>query len=121
VTEIAMGWRESPAGPAPPAVDGEAVLGALALPREGRIFDLESGRWRGMPVHPVHPHFEVLTYRSPRGERNQRDLPFLAANSDGYGFISELISGSAHTGTHIDARSHAVRGERAEWYGGCSA
>ncbi len=103
------------------AAESTAVLDALALPRQGIVVDLDSRHWRGMPVHPVHPRFEVLTYRSPRGQRNQRDLPLLAGNAEGYGFVSELISGTAHTGTHIDARCHVVRGERAEWYGGRSA
>ena len=97
------------------------LLAALALPCEGRVFDLDSRHWRGMPVHPVHPGFEVLTYRTPRGERNEGDLPLLAGTTDKFGFISELISGTAHTGTHMDARCHITRGDRSEWYGGHSA
>lgn len=97
------------------------VLTALTLPSEGRVIDLDSRHWRGMPVHPVHPGFEVVAYRTPRGERNQGDLPLLAGTKDNFGFISELISGTAHTGTHMDARCHITRGERSEWYGGTSA
>ncbi len=99
------------------------LLDALASPSEGRVFDLSSGWWPGMPVHEVHPRFEVLTYRSPRGERVQRDLEFLdqAHDTSGFGFVSELVQCTSHSGTHIDALCHTVAGPRGEWYGGESA
>lgn len=103
--------------------EGEGLLEALALAREGRVFDLGSGWWPGMPVHEAHPRFELLTYRSPRGERNQRDLDFLdgAHGTSGFGFVSELLQCTSHSGTHIDALCHVVAGPRAEWHGGQSA
>jgi kynurenine formamidase len=101
----------------------ESIMSALSIPRAGRIFSLESRWWRGMPVHPVHPSFDVLTYRSPRGEQNQKDQEYLnaPANTVNYGFISELMMGTTHTGTHIDAHCHVTCGPRSEWYGGFSA
>lgn len=101
----------------------ESVMGALSIPRVGRVYSLESRWWRGMPTHPVHPRFDVLTYRSPRGEQNQRDQEYLnaPANTINYGFISELMMGTTHTGTHIDAHCHVTCGPRSEWYGGYSA
>jgi kynurenine formamidase len=111
------------ASPGTTRPDATSVLKALGIPRTGVVYDLSSGWWTGMPNHPAHPRFEVMTYRSPQGLRNQQDLEFLApsVNTIGYGFVSELIIGTAHTGTHIDAMCHVTRGSRAEWHGGVSA
>lgn len=103
------------------AITPESTLAALALPRTGRVFSLESRWWRGMPVHPVHPRFDVITYRTPRGFAIQKDQEYMnpPANTVDYGFISELILGTAHTGTHVDALAHVTCG--GEWHGGHSA
>jgi kynurenine formamidase len=99
------------------------VLAALAIPRAGRVFSLESRWWRGMPVHHVHPRFELVTYRTPKGFRVQRDQDYMIppVNTVGYGFVSELILCTAHAGTHIDAFAHVTAGEGDRWYGGGSA
>ncbi|MEV5440547.1 cyclase family protein [Streptomyces sp. NPDC052682] len=97
---------------------------ALALAGEGRVFDLSSGWWPGMPLAPGHPPFQVLTFRTPAGERAQGphgDLEWLGDNTSRFGFISELLSFCAHSGTHIDALAHITSGENDEWYGGYSA
>ena len=104
-------------------LDANRLLDALSLVHEGRVFDLSSGWWPGMPVHDAHPRFEVLTYRSPRGERNQRDLAFLepAHESSGFGFVSEMVQCTTHSGTHIDALCHTVSGPRRSWHGDIAA
>ncbi|MDQ0745978.1 kynurenine formamidase [Streptomyces africanus] len=97
---------------------------ALALAGEGRVFDLSSGWWPGMPLAPGHPPFQVLTFRTPAGERAQGprgDLEWLGDNTSRFGFISEILSFCAHSGTHIDALAHITSGENDEWYGGYSA
>jgi kynurenine formamidase len=96
----------------------ESVVSALQLGRKGQIYDLASGWWPGMPVHPIHPSFNVLAYRTPRGFQVVKDNPSLLgeANSVGYSFISELVLGTTHTGTHIDALCHVTCGN--QWYGG---
>jgi kynurenine formamidase len=103
--------------------DGDGVLHALRIPKSGRIFSLDSRWWRGMPVHPVHPRFDIVTYRSPRGEQNQRDQDYLnpPQNQINYGFISEMVIATMHAGTHIDALCHVTCGEHNEWFGGHSA
>jgi len=95
----------------------ETVKGALEVARSGVVYDLGSGWWPGMPVHPIHPSFNVLTYRSPRGFLVQKDNESLLGenNTVGYSFISELVLGTMHTGTHIDALCHVTCG--GEWYG----
>ena len=62
-------------------IDEASVMAALALPRRGRVYSLASGWWHGMPTLPVHPNFDVLTYRSPRGFKNQRDQEFSCSRS----------------------------------------
>jgi kynurenine formamidase len=101
----------------------ESVVEAMHAVQKGRVYSLESQWWRGMPGHPVHPRFDVITYRSPKGEQNMHDQEYLnePVNKINYGFISELIMGTSHTGTHIDALCHVTCGEHAEWYGGISS
>ncbi|MER8006841.1 cyclase family protein [Streptomyces sp. NPDC094149] len=97
---------------------------ALALAGQGRVFDLSSGWWPGMPLAPGHPPFQVLTFRTPAGERAQGphgELEFLRDNASRFGFVSEILSFCAHSGTHIDALAHITAGENDEWYGGHSA
>jgi kynurenine formamidase len=76
-----------------------------------------------MPRHYATPPFEIMTYRTPKGEQRQRDLDFLDpdVNKVNLGFVSDLVMGTMHVGAHIDALCHVTYGERAEWYGGFSA
>lgn len=101
----------------------ERVRHALGLVKEGHVYDLDAGRYGGQARHYAHPPLDVVTYRTPRGERNQADLAYLRpdVNRVGYGFVSELVIGTVHTGCHIDALSHVVRGDNSEWFGGFSA
>jgi kynurenine formamidase len=95
------------------------VLAALGSVREGRIYDLEVERFRGMPLHPSHPQMEVVSYRTPRGIQNQRDQAWLLeGNSDNMAFISDLVVGTVHSGTHNDALAHVTVGEDNHWFGG---
>ncbi|MBB4663849.1 cyclase family protein [Conexibacter arvalis] len=96
-------------------------LEALALPRRGVMYDLSSGWWPGMPLAEGHPPFQVLTYRSPAGQRNQGDVSFLQDNPLNFGWVSELLMCTMHTGTHIDALAHTTCGPDAAWHGGHSS
>lgn len=96
-------------------------LEALALPRRGVMYDLSTGWWPGMPLAEGHPPFQVLTYRSPAGQRNQRDVSFLQDNPLNFGWVSELLMCTMHTGTHIDALAHTTCGPDAAWHGGHSS
>jgi len=99
----------------------EDVLRALRLVSRGRIFDLDPGRFPGMPQWEGHPPFLLTTYRSPAGTRVQQDLDLLDGRRNGvdYRFTSELLVTSMHAGAHLDALCHAsVAGE---WHGGFRA
>jgi kynurenine formamidase len=103
-------------------VGADDVLAALRLVRTGRIYDLEVERFRGMPLHPAHPQIEIISFRSPQGIQNQRDQAWLNENnSDNMAFISELVIGTMHSGTHIDALAHVTVGEDNHWFGGNAA
>ena len=98
------------------------IINALHIPSKGMVYDLASGWWRKMPGAEPHPVLEVLTYRSPRGQQIEQDISLLAAGNDvGYGFVSELVMGTTHTGTHIDALCHVTCGPDNSWHGGASA
>ncbi|MSO96178.1 MAG: cyclase family protein [Thermoleophilia bacterium] len=113
--------REGEVGPAGD-LSRTDVLTALRSVTQGRIYDLEVERFRGMPIHPAHPQMEVVSFRTPRGIRNQGDQEWLKTrNSANMSFISELVMGTVHSGTHIDAFAHVTVGEDNHWHGGFSA
>jgi kynurenine formamidase len=97
------------------------IQAALSLAREGRMYDLDCGRFHGMPLFPGHPAFQVLTYRTPRGIQNQGDQEWLGDNRVNYHWHSDMVMGTVHTGTHIDALSHVTCGEDNHWHGGANA
>jgi kynurenine formamidase len=94
------------------------VLEATRLVREGRIYSLARERFRGMPIFPGHPIFEVLGYRTPQGLRAAGDEPWGPGNEAGLGYMSELVLASTHSGAHIDAHAHMTVGEDDHWHGG---
>ncbi len=90
--------------------------------KEGRAYDLASGWWPGMPVASAHPPFQLQSFRTPRGMRNEGLFPYSGGlNKENYAFISEVISTTTHAGTHIDARCHVTAGEDDSWFGGYTA
>ena len=122
-----MTWlRQRPVPGAPPTIDlgasatvtPDAITAALATPRRGVVYDLDPGRWPGMPVLSSHPSFTLATYRTPDGLAVERDLPGFMDPPHNIGFVSELMVASMHTGAHIDALSHITRGADSHWHGG---
>lgn len=97
------------------------VLRAASLVKKGMVYDLECTRWNLMPTWSGHPPFQVVVYRTPHGIRVAGDHgDFLGRNDPGMAWFSELILGSAHTGTHIDALGHITTGDESSWFGGMS-
>ena len=94
------------------------VLDATRLVRQGRIYSLARERFRGMPLFPGHPNFEVLGYRTPQGLRAAGEEPWGPGNEAGLGYMSELVLASTHSGAHIDAHAHMTVGEDDRWHGG---
>lgn len=102
-------------------LDSSDRLAALQLIKEGRLYDLDSGRFSGMPLFPAHPPFQVLSYRTPRGLENQGDQEWLGENTVNFGWHSEMLMGTVHSGTHIDALSHITCGPDHGFFGGFSS
>ena len=100
-----------------------ALLNAMKYVRSGDVYDLGLVRFHGMPLPAMHPPMEILTYRSTEGMINQKDQEWITgeANKAEFGFTSELVITCLHTGTHIDALSHANLGKTHSWYGGYSS
>lgn len=96
--------------------------GLFATVATGKVFDLSSGWWPGMPVATAHPPFQISTYRTPSGMRSQQAFAFApGTNAVNYAFISEVVSTTTHAGTHLDALCHVTCGENDTWHGGYSA
>src|ERR1700742_3623609 len=126
-TATADQWLRQPALPgasAPPALGASSsvlparVLPALSLPRRGVVYDLDPGRWPGMPVLPSHAPYTLATYRTPQGIGLAGDLPGFGEGPANVTFLSEMMVASMHTGAHVDALSHIACGSDDHWYGG---
>jgi kynurenine formamidase len=98
----------------------------LALVKEGRVYDLDCGRFPGMPVYEGHAPFMVLNYRTGRGLEAQGDHRWwLDRHGEGnnavcFGWQSEVLIHSTHSGTHIDSLAHVTRGPDHHWFGGAN-
>lgn len=106
-----------PAGDVPP----EAIARAAGLVQRGVTYSLAVPRFPGMPLFPGHPPFQVTSYRTPRGIAVAGDEPWGPGNEVGLGYMSEIISGTAHSGAHIDGLAHITIGDDHRWYGGGNA
>lgn len=96
------------------------TLEYLKLPKSGKVYDLEGVRFAGMPLWDGHPAFQVLTYRTPQGVLNQGAIdastkPFPDPNNPAINLMSDLVMGTTHSGTHMDALGHIVTGEDQHW------
>jgi kynurenine formamidase len=99
-------------------------LAALQLAKSGRVYDLDGGRFMGMPLWHGHPPLTILGYRSPMGIAAAGDSGALypgKTNSIKYAFNSDLVMGTVHTGAHIDALSHVTVGEDHHGFNGVNA
>ena len=106
------------------ALDEAKRLEAFRLVKRGRVYDLDGGRFMGMPLWHGHPPLTILGYRSPMGIVAAGDSPALypgKTNRIGYGFNSDLVMSTVHTGAHIDALSHVTVGADQHWFNGFHA
>lgn len=113
----------------------ELVLKAIQYIKKGKIYDLETERFKGMPVWAGHCGFDILAYASPSGRKNMKgsglspefnwseDGGMLDSSKDAYkmGLNTEMLIAPLHAGTHIDALCHWTTGEDNHWYNGYSA
>lgn len=101
--------------------DQEQVVRAAQLVRLGRTYSLAATRFPGMPLFPGHPPFQVVTYRTPGGLRRAGENMWSPVANDAHlGCMTEIVSGTTHSGAHIDALAHMTIGEDDHWYGGAN-
>lgn len=99
----------------------ESVLDALRLPTRGRVYSLALPRFDGMPLFASHPPFQVTMYRTPQGLRGDGQRPWGTTNGVNLGYMAEVVSGTSHSGAHVDALAHMTIGPDDHWYGGANA
>lgn len=113
----------------------ELVLKAISLIKKGKVYDLETERFKGMPVWPGHCGFDILSYSNPQGRRNlmgtecpvafnwHEEGGMLGADNNAYnlGLNTEMVVAPLHLGTHIDALCHWTAGDDDHWYNGYTA
>lgn len=91
-------------------VDAAAVLGGVGLVTEGRALSL---------AQPLGPQAAVPPHRRPPQRFMDRDAGDYAAGArapDGFRFAEDTVQLGTHSGTHLDALSHAWSGD--ELYNG---
>ncbi len=113
----------------------ELVLKAVSLIKKGKVYDLETERFKGMPVWPGHCGFDILSYSNPQGRRNlmgtecpiafnwHEEGGMLGSDKNAYnlGLNTEMVVAPLHLGTHIDALCHWTAGDDDHWYNGFTA
>jgi len=91
-------------------IDEHKRAAALALVREGRMYDLGRVLDEDVPVFPGRYFKQTLVttahHANPEGGLGENDV----------NWITELVSATMQLGTHLDALSHLQMGERG--YGG---
>lgn len=102
-------------------VSAESVLAALRLPQHGRVYSLAVPRFTGMPLFGSHPPFQVTMYRTAAGLRGDGEHPWGPVNEVNLGYMAEVVSGTSHSGAHVDALAHMTIGDDDHWYGGGTA
>jgi kynurenine formamidase len=94
------------------------IKAALAGVKTGRVFDM------GVPVDrtsykwPGHSPTEVLSYRSPEGEKRAPDTNAFKGHPAGLGWHSCALFISDNVGTQIDGLGHITTGADNHWYNG---
>jgi kynurenine formamidase len=102
------------------------IVNAARLVTKGVIYPLGTERFTGMPNHPGTLPFIITNYVSPDGLRNEggKGTEWILdpnQNKVQLGFNSEVMTCGMHSGTHIDALSHATMGDDDHWFGGFNA
>ena len=119
-TDATGGVADPERGPAAFQEKG-ALLAALQLPTEGTVYSLALPRFTGMPLFGSHPPFQVSMYRTPAGLVGDGEQPWGPVNEVNLGYMAEVVSGTSHSGAHVDALAHITIGPDSHWYGGASA
>jgi kynurenine formamidase len=83
-------------------IDAPALLAALALPRQGRVYDLGLELNETIPHNPEFTRFALAFTHTPEGTGAVSPFQFSA----------DTIIGALHVGTHMDALIHVQAEDR---------
>jgi kynurenine formamidase len=102
------------------AVTPAKVLRAIALVKEGRVYDLGVRFDRTSFMWPGHSPTEIIAFRTPEGLKRQQDVPVYqpGANPAGVTWRSTAVFINDNVGTQIDSLSHFATGDDNHWYNG---
>ncbi|UEM25273.1 cyclase family protein (plasmid) [Skermanella mucosa] len=96
-------------------------LAAMRLVTQGKTYDLglpydrHSYKWAG------HSPGEIITFRSPVGVKDQKDLAFTTpeqGNTGGTAWHSNALFINDNVATQIDGLAHITHGDDNHWYNG---
>jgi kynurenine formamidase len=103
------------------AMTSSSMKAALALVKQGKVYDLgvnydaESFKW------PGHSPAVILTYRGPEGVKRQGDFKAAAdpkLNPEKIAWHSCAVFINDNVGTQIDGLGHITQGDDNHWYNG---
>jgi kynurenine formamidase len=115
------GWGKDDEVGALNALTPDHVKAALALAKEGKVYDLGVAYDRNSFRWPGHNPGEVMLFRGPEGEKRQGDFPGIndpKVNPQRMGWHSCALFISDNVGTQIDGLAHITVGEDNHWYNG---
>jgi kynurenine formamidase len=96
-------------------------LAALRLVTQGKTYDLGLPYDRHSYKWPGHSPGEIITFRSPEGVKDQKDLAFTTpekGNTGGTAWHSNALFINDNVATQIDGLAHITHGEDNHWYNG---
>jgi kynurenine formamidase len=98
------------------AITPQKVIAALAIPKQGRVYDLGAAYDRASFQWPGHSPAEVISFRTPEGVKRQKDLGFMQGKKDHW--HSNAIFINDNVGTQVDSLCHITKGDDNVWYNG---
>ena len=96
-------------------------LAALRLVTQGKTYDLGLPYDRYSYKWPGHSPGEIITFRSPEGVKDQKDLAFTTpekGNTGGTAWHSNALFINDNVATQIDGLAHITHGDDNHWYNG---
>ena len=102
------------------AMTPQAVLEAIGLVKQGKVYDLGIDYDRTSFKWPGHSPGEIISFRTPEGVKRQQDLDFTAAsvNPALLAWHSCALFINDNVATQIDSLGHVTTGEDNHWYNG---
>jgi kynurenine formamidase len=98
------------------AITPQKVMAALAIPKQGRVYDLGAAYDRASFQWPGHSPAEIIAFRTPEGVKRQKDLGFMQGKRDHW--HSNAVFISDNVGTQVDSLCHITKGDDHVWYNG---